>query len=188
MSAFKWMLASAVLAISAPLFAGESNRVIVSYFEPLQRLSFQSDGIETSQKLRGAVPGTLSFDALGRSFDLQLEPNNGLLSTASRNALPDGVEIYRGRLAGNPDSWARIVVFDGMPRGLVWDGQQMFAIEAPGDTRKPRGRVSTRRSRTQARHRGPRPARKHRRLNPNRSTQPNPTQPIKISPSNWRRC
>ena len=37
-------------------------------------------------------------------------------------------------LAGNADSWARIVVYKGMPRGLVWDGVQMFAIEAPGDS------------------------------------------------------
>lgn len=38
------------------------------------------------------------------------------------------------RPAGNADSWARIVVYEGMPRGLVWDGVQMFAIEAPGDS------------------------------------------------------
>ena len=134
MKAFKWILASAVLCISSTLVAGESNGVIVSHYEPLQRLSFHTDRTETTQELRGAGPVTLSFDALGRSFDLQLEPNNGLLSAASRNALPDGIEIYRGGVAGNPDSWARIVVFDGMPRGLVWDGEQMFAIEAPGDS------------------------------------------------------
>jgi uncharacterized repeat protein (TIGR01451 family) len=48
--------------------------------------------------------------------------------------LLDGVDIYRGELAGRPGSWARIVVSDGMPRGLFWDGTEMYAIEAPGDS------------------------------------------------------
>lgn len=134
MKVFKWLVASAVWCISSTLVAGESNGVIVSHYEPLQRLSFHTESTDTTQKLRGAGPVTLSFDALGRSFDLQLEPNVGLLSAASRSALSAGVEIYRGRLAGDPDSWARIVVYDGMPRGLIWDGEQLFAIEAPGDT------------------------------------------------------
>lgn len=134
MKAFKWITASLVLGISSTLFAGESNGVVVSHYERLQRLNIQTDSAETSQKIRGAGPVTLSFDALGSSFDLRLETNVRLLSTASRNASPDGLAIYRGRMAGNPDSWARIVVFDGMPRGIVWDGEQMFAIESPGDS------------------------------------------------------
>ena len=44
------------------------------------------------------------------------------------------VEVYRGQLANNPQSWARIVVFNGMPRGMIWDGVEMYAIEAPGDS------------------------------------------------------
>ena len=78
------------------------------------------------------APVRLGFDALGKSFDFQLEPNSGLLSRASRAALPDGVGVYRGDLAGIPGSWARIVIVDGAPRGVFWDGQQMYAIEAPG--------------------------------------------------------
>jgi uncharacterized repeat protein (TIGR01451 family) len=134
MKAFKWIVASTVLCISSTLVAGESNSVIVSHYEPLQRLSFHTDSTETTQKLRGEGPTTLSFDALGQSFELQLQPYSGFLSTASKNTLPDDVGIYRGQLAGNPDSWTRIVVYDGTPRGLVWDGEQMFAIEAPGDS------------------------------------------------------
>ena len=37
-------------------------------------------------------------------------------------------------MAGRPDSWARIVISDGDPTGLIWDGEQMFAIEAPNDS------------------------------------------------------
>jgi hypothetical protein len=76
----------------------------------------------------------MSFDALGRRFDLELEPNSRLVSVARQNPLLDGVDIYRGELAGQPGSWARIVVSEGMPRGLFWDGNEMYAIEAPGDS------------------------------------------------------
>ncbi len=134
MKAFKWIVASAVLCISSTLVAGESNGVIVSHYEALQRLSFHTDSTDTTQKLRGAGPATLSFDALGQTFDLELEPNVRVLSDASSTALPDGFGIYRGQLAGKPDSWARITVFNGMPQGLLWDGVEMFAIEAPGDS------------------------------------------------------
>ncbi len=120
MKALKWTLAVAILIVSSTVFAAASNNVTVSHFEPLQRLSNR--------------PDALSFDALGRTFDLQLEPNDRLLSRLSRDGLTDGIDIYRGTLAGHPDSWIRIVVYDGMPRGLIWDGKEMFAIEAPGDS------------------------------------------------------
>ncbi len=134
MQAFKWIVAGAVLCISSTLLAGESNSVMVSHYEPMQRLSIQSESVETSQKLRGAGPVTLSFDALGKAFVLDLEPNTGLFSAASGTALADGLEVYRGSVIGKPNSWARIVVYDGMPQGLVWDGNEMFAIESPGDS------------------------------------------------------
>ncbi len=134
MKAFKWIVTGAVLCVSSTLLAGESNGVMVSHYEPLQRLSIQTDSVETIQMLGGAGPVTLSFDALGRAFVLELEPNAALLSGSARTALADGIEVYRGSIAGNPDSWARIVVFNGMPRGFVWDGNEMFAIESPGDS------------------------------------------------------
>ncbi len=134
MNALKCMPAIAAICFSSALFAADSNGVIVSHYEKLQRLSFESDVSSTSQKIGGAGPVTLSFDALGRTFDLRLEPHDGLLSASSRIASLADLKIYRGRLAGKPGSWVRIVSFNGMPRGLIWDGEQMFAIEAPGDS------------------------------------------------------
>ncbi len=137
MKAFKWIPVVAVFVVSSALFAAESNDVILLHYEPLQRLSIQSasnTGDDFSQKMQRAAPVKLSFDALGRSFVLQLEPNERLLSAARRDVLPDDVGIFRGRLADQPDSWVRIVLFDGVPRGLVWDGAELFAIEAPGDS------------------------------------------------------
>ena len=134
MKALKWIVTGTVLCISTTLFAADPNGVIVSHFEPLQRLSIQSDSAMTNQKLGGVGPVTLSFDALGKSFVLDLEPNAALLSASARTALADGIEAYRGSVAGNPDSWARIVVYNGMPRGLIWDGNELFAIESPDDS------------------------------------------------------
>ncbi len=135
MKAVKWIAASAVLSISSTLFAGESSGVTVSHFEPLQRLSIASKSGDSSQKPAGmSRPVTLSFDALGKTFDLQLEPNTALIAAAQRSALAEGIEIYRGHMDGKPDSWARIVVFEGVPTGLIWDGEQLFAIEAPHDS------------------------------------------------------
>jgi hypothetical protein len=134
MKAFKWTLASTVFCLSASVLAAQPGDITVSHYETLQRLSMQTENAAISQTLRESAPMTLSFDALGRVFDLELEPNTRLLSSAPRTVLPDGFGIYRGQLAGNPDSWARIAVFDDMPQGLLWDGVEMFAIEAPGDS------------------------------------------------------
>lgn len=134
MKAWKWIAASSCLFASSILFAGEPNRVIVSHYETLQRLEIQSPLAEAGRTLHSAGPATLSFDALGRTFELALEPNSRLLSSLSRADLPDGVGIYRGRLVGKADSWVRIVVYEGMPRGMIWDGAELFAIEAPGDS------------------------------------------------------
>ncbi|MFQ5548594.1 MAG: zinc-dependent metalloprotease family protein [Woeseia sp.] len=134
MKAIAWILAGAVLGLSSTPAAAESGDVSVSHFEPIERLSIDSASLGASDRLSAAGPVSLGFDALGQSFDLRLEPNSGLLSGFALEALPGGIEVYRGRMAGKADSWARIVVFQGMPRGLVWDGRELYAIEAPGDS------------------------------------------------------
>ncbi len=137
MKALKCALAAAILIVSSTAYAAASNNVTVSHFEPLQRLSIHTasnSSVAVGQKSQQTTAAVLSFDAMGRSFDLQLEPNDRLFSGSSRDALTSGVEIYRGQLANDPDSWARIVVYEGVPRGLIWDGNEMFAIEAPGDS------------------------------------------------------
>ena len=134
MKTIKWIVACTFLCVSTTTLARDVDGIIVSHYEPLQRLNYQRDGIAVSQKLNTAGPVTMSFDALGHAFELQLEPNTKLLSPAARAALAHGVALYRGRVSGKPDSWTRITVVDGVPSGLIWDGSQMFAIEAPGDS------------------------------------------------------
>ena len=137
MKAFTWIAASAVLAISAVADGAQTGRMSVSHFEPLQRLSITQKSAATAQKAGAASEATLSFDALGKTFDLELEQNRSLQAATASGVAPDALVAYRGRLQGNPDSGVRIVVYDGAPAGLVWDGEQMFVIEAPHDSTLP---------------------------------------------------
>jgi len=135
MKVFKWILVGVLMSLCGSVFAASNGNISVSHFEPLQRLSTQSKDAPANQKFSTATPPlTLNFDAFGQSFDLRLEPNNRFLSAAANSALPAGVGIYRGSLANNPASWVRIVMFEGLPRGFIWDGQQLYSVEAPGDS------------------------------------------------------
>ncbi len=134
MKLIKWIFASTFLCASTATFSSNVEGITVSHYEPLQRLSLQKDAFSGSAKPGAADAVTMRFDALGESFQIELEQNTRLFSAAARAALQTDVTLYRGRLAGKPDSWARITVIDGMPGGLIWDGARMYAIEAPGDS------------------------------------------------------
>jgi hypothetical protein len=45
-----------------------------------------------------------------------------------------GAIAYRGALANTPGSWARVVLAENGPSGILWDGQTLFGIESPDDT------------------------------------------------------
>jgi uncharacterized repeat protein (TIGR01451 family) len=134
MKAFKWIVAITTLSLASASFATQTNGMSVTHYEPLQRLAIQSKQGLSAQKPNRAESVMLSFDALGKSFQLRLEPNAGLLSATSMAALSDNVNIYRGSVVGAENSWVRLVTVDGVPRGLIWDGQELFALEAPGDS------------------------------------------------------
>jgi hypothetical protein len=112
--------------------AAQGETVSLSHYEPLQRLSITTTGIDGSRKIGAAAPVDMRFDALGRKFDLQLSPNSRLLD-AAREIPGNSVVPYRGALAGIENSWVRIVMSDGMPSGMIWDGNELFAIERAGD-------------------------------------------------------
>ena len=132
MSGISKLAAWAALSLSLAAPAIQAAPVSLSHYEPLQRLNIQRSGADTSQKISVAGPVDLSFDALGRSFELKLTPNSRLLDVARDIA---GIHVipYRGKLAGNDDSWVRIVISAGSPSGLIWDGSELFAIERPGN-------------------------------------------------------
>jgi Metallo-peptidase family M12 len=69
---------------------------------------------------------TLSFTAFGRDFRLRLSANERL----ARLAAGSGVQLYKGAIEGVPDSWARISLVDGLPRGMIWDGHELLVLDA----------------------------------------------------------
>jgi hypothetical protein len=72
---------------------------------------------------------TLEFTAYGRNFRLQLSSNQRLAQLAAGSS----VQLYKGTLEGVPDSWARISIHDGLPRGMIWDGRELFIVEAAAE-------------------------------------------------------
>ncbi len=120
----------ALLALSPALHAAEA---FVSHYEALHEMKMRAKEFAGADEKSAASP-VLSFAALGRQFVLDLEANDRVLSALPDGVAYEGVSVYRGRLANNPDSWVRIVMFNGMPSGLVWDGEAMYAIESPGDS------------------------------------------------------
>jgi len=134
MSARKWIIGCAVLGVSAAAFGSNLDGITLTHHEPLERVTLQGKDARLTKDTQGIGPVELRFDALGRSFDLQLEPNAGLLAAMSHKQPAGDIVPYRGRLAGIAESWARIVIHNGMPAGLVWDGESLYAIEIPGDS------------------------------------------------------
>jgi len=43
------------------------------------------------------------------------------------------MQLYIGVLEGVPGSWARVSVQDGLPRGIIWDGRDLYVVEASAD-------------------------------------------------------
>jgi len=72
---------------------------------------------------------SLEFTAFGRGFRLQLSNNERLAQVAAGSSL----ELYKGTIEGAPGSWARISVHDGLPRGMIWDGRELYIVDAAPD-------------------------------------------------------
>lgn len=137
MNTSKWALGAAAAAMLSTADAANRDAIDVAHYEPLQRFELRSvdaDAANAAQSRPVSEAALMRFDALGRSFELQLEHNPRLMRAASENPALDGVEIYRGELAGRENSWVRIVSVNGVPSGMFFDGNEYFAIEAPGDS------------------------------------------------------
>ena len=119
------VLFSLILLVSAR--AENSSNVV--YQEPLNQLQMVHAPSSGQQKPGVATLRKLTFEAHGKHFDINLEVNHTLLDAAQRGSLGSGVEVYRGDITGMPNSWVRLVVADDAPRGVLWDGNELWAIE-----------------------------------------------------------
>jgi hypothetical protein len=69
----------------------------------------------------------LGFDAYGRHFDLDLEPNESIRRGVPTNR--SDIKPYRGTVAGRAGSWVRLTQTRDGWRGVLSDGQDLYAIE-----------------------------------------------------------
>ena len=76
----------------------------------------------------------VSFDAYGRHFDIDLELNDNIARGVSADR-PD-IKPYRGTVAGQVGSWVRLTRTRDGWRGIVSDGQDVYAIEPAGEMKQ----------------------------------------------------
>ncbi|HEX5046671.1 MAG TPA: M12 family metallo-peptidase [Gammaproteobacteria bacterium] len=113
--------------------AAAADNVAVQYSEPLRDYAVETRVFAASSKPTAPGIVDLRFIALGREFVVVLEPNARLQSFAGRLGRDAGA-AYRGKLAGRPDSWARIVLTPAGPAGLIADGSEIYALERADDS------------------------------------------------------
>ena len=77
-----------------------------------------------------AADGTVRWqlDALGQTFDLELESNTGLIAELPADKI-GGYSVMRGSLVGNDQSWVRLSETPGGLTGAIFDGEQMYIVE-----------------------------------------------------------
>jgi hypothetical protein len=126
-------LAATIFGIFLLASAHAESDVRILYSEPLQQLHTTYAPASGTQKPAGDEIQALRFDAFGRRFDIALMPNRTLLGTEQRLALDSRVGIYRGDIANVPGSWVRLVIDHDVPRGMLWDGAEMWAIDVLAD-------------------------------------------------------
>ena len=69
----------------------------------------------------------LGFDAYGRHFDLDLEPNESIRRGVPTNR--SDIKPYRGTVTGQSGSWVRLTQTRDGWRGVISDGHELYAIE-----------------------------------------------------------
>ena len=79
----------------------------------------------------GRQQAAVSFQAYGRQFTLELEPNERLLNRlpAVQRAALQRFPVYRGRIEGLADSWVRLTRVGSGLHGMIWDGDELYVIE-----------------------------------------------------------
>lgn len=106
------------LVLAAPWAEARAPARIV-YLEPARAMQAQRDPASGHERI--------TFEAYGKRFELQLEPNARL-----RGAVPPGrgdLVALEGRIVGLPGSWARITRTRQGMNGLISDGRELYAVE-----------------------------------------------------------
>ena len=122
-------VAVVTLGLMLATTARAEDGVDVTYQERLEQFQLAYTTSPGEQKTTVQTARALHFDAFGKRFDINLEINHSLLTAIQRELGEDHFQVYRGDIVDLPNSWARLVIADGLPRGTLWDGNELMAIE-----------------------------------------------------------
>jgi len=121
------LVAAFFLAPSA--MAAPSSGVRVLHAEPIS-ISFEAVTIAGRKSALSAGTAaenrTAKFDALGRSFVVNVESHTELNEMAKR--LGANAVALRGKIAGQDASWVRFTQTGANIQGLMWDGHELLVI------------------------------------------------------------
>lgn len=120
---FRTIAAIAFTTIAGSVLAAPDDSQIL-YFEPLRLIASPSLQQKSTQSRE------LQFDAYGRRFAVSLQTNSKLsplLQSKTGGVAP--IELFKGQINGVDGSWVRIAFADGQPRGMLWDGAELYIIE-----------------------------------------------------------
>lgn len=84
------------------------------------------ESVSITREARVGANERMSFDAYGRRFELNLAPNERIrrgMSAGMRQTVP-----LEGAVEGIPNSWARVTRAQSGLRGMVFDGEQYYAL------------------------------------------------------------
>ena len=107
-------------AVAGPAWSGAAVGLVPQHTEDLRPALTRASKGDAAK---------LEFTAFNRSFRLHLTNNPRL----ARFAAGSSVQLYQGAVEGVPGSWARISVHDGLPRGMIWDGRELYVVDAAPD-------------------------------------------------------
>ena len=124
------LISAGILAVATcTALAAEASEFRVLKAEPVGLRATDVPARATS------APVHLHFQAQGQSFELVLSSNERLLANlpvAQKAALADHA-LYRGVIAGRPDSWVRLTRVGDELHGAFYDGRDLYTIAPARD-------------------------------------------------------
>ncbi|WP_295889083.1 M12 family metallo-peptidase [uncultured Thiohalocapsa sp.] len=126
-----FLLCSALLITTESALARGADDFRILHHEPLT-LTEPLRQSQAGSALSDTGTRRISIDALGRSFELELTPNDRLIAdlpTAQRDRIAASARLYRGGIVGVPDSWARLTQHQDGWSGMIFDGMEVHLID-----------------------------------------------------------
>ncbi|MGB5833692.1 MAG: M12 family metallo-peptidase, partial [Thiohalocapsa sp.] len=103
-------------------------------FEPVTAVAVPNGEEVSSAPSTAAV---MSFQAFGNLIELTLERNDRLIVNLPKDQKDElqrsNIELYRGRISGQPDSWARITKIGEHFSGMIFDGTDVLLLDPSDD-------------------------------------------------------